>query len=68
MVITSANKYTNQQKADKLQDNLENFYYPFLLLSKEITQLYEALSQVSKEGCDSCLVFLLNGIGLMVMH
>jgi len=62
MVIEASNKSTNQQKADKLQDNLENFYYPFLLLSKKTTQLYEALNKVSnKEGCDNCLVFLLSG-------
>lgn len=61
MVIISANKSVDRQKADKLQKDLENFYYPFLLLSKKTTQLYMALHQVNKEDCCSCLVYLLNG-------
>jgi len=61
MVIISANKSVKQQKADKLQNDLENFYYPFLLLSKKTTQLYRAFAQISKEDCDSCLLFLLSG-------
>jgi hypothetical protein len=61
MVIISANKSVNQLKSEKLQTDLESFYYPFLLLSKKTTQLYKAFSQVSKEDCDSCLVFLFSG-------
>ena len=61
MVIISANKSVDRQKADKLQNDLEDFYYPFLLLSMKTTQLYRALHQVNKEDCDSCLVYLLSG-------
>lgn len=61
MVIRSANKTIKKENADKLQLDLEAFYYPFLLLSKKTTQLYGAFSQVSSEDCDSCLLFLLNG-------
>ena len=61
MVITSANKTIKKENADKLQRDLESFYYPFLLLSKKTTQLYGAFSQVSSEDCDSCLLFLLSG-------
>lgn len=61
MVISSTNKSVKQKRADKLQNDLENFYYPFLLLSKKTTQLYRVFDNISKEEYDSCIVFLVTG-------
>lgn len=61
MVIASANKTLKKENADKLQRDLESFYYPFLLISKKTTELYGVFSKVSSENCDSCILFLLSG-------
>ena len=69
-IVRSAKKSTREELAKRLQDNLESFYYPFLLLSKKTTQLYTALSKVvdfyaESDSSDSsengCLTYLLNG-------
>lgn len=60
MVIKSANKASKNEEAKRLQDHLEKFYYPFLLLSKKTTQLYNAFDKITEGKCESSLVYLLN--------
>lgn len=66
-VVKSARKSRKEELAKNLQDNLESFYYPFLILSKKTTLLYSALSNVVKlnDGTDSnengCIAYLLRG-------
>lgn len=62
-VVLSARKNQREVIANKLRDNLESFYYPFLLLAKKTSQLYDALNDVSQIGDNEngCIHYLLSG-------
>ena len=66
-VIKSAKKSRKEEIAKKLQEDLESFYYPFLLRAKKTTQLYSALNNVINTNTESesnengCITFLLSG-------
>ena len=66
-VIKSAKKSRKEELAQKMEDALESFYYPFLVLSKKTTILYSALSNVidfkeeSGSNENGCISYLLDG-------
>lgn len=64
-VIRSAKKARREEWAKRLRDHLESFYYPFLLLAKKTTQLYNALTKLapieSPDPNDGCITYLLKG-------
>ncbi|WMJ22910.1 hypothetical protein RBG61_13095 [Paludicola sp. MB14-C6] len=60
MVIKSSNKAAKKEEANRLQNKLENFYFPFLLLSKKTTQLYNGFYKIWGKEYNSCLDFLLD--------
>lgn len=61
VVIRSARKTKNEEIAKELNDSLEQFYYPFILLSKKTTQLYIALKAVCDLDEEGCISYLLKG-------
>lgn len=66
-VINSTNKSRKEESAKKQQEDLESFFYPFLLRAKKTTQLYSALSNLvdfnnkSDSSENGCLTYLLSG-------
>ncbi len=60
MVIKSSNKASKSEEVKRLQNHLESFYYPFLLLSKKTTQLYNAFDKITAGKRESSLGYLLN--------
>ena len=61
-VYRSSKKTRNQANAEKLKNDLETFYYPFLILSKRNTQIYQAFRKdPSKPEEFSTLLALLGG-------